>query len=148
MHVKRKKFGDITYQEKINSYESFDDQLFFEMENAGARGIEEMVSWDYNNSSMFEAKYEDLIIDEELKLFHNIFTFLGFPGFCIPKILEIAHNNSLFSGQLKNSVHIRSGKSKQWEKYFTANHKQRFIDLFGDALIKLGYESDDDWVYR
>ncbi len=105
-----------------------------------------MISWNYNNPLFFEAKYEDLIIDENLILFHNILSFLGIPGGRIPKSLEIAYGKSLFSGNFKKSIHIRSGKSKQWENHFTMIHKERFVEIFGDALIYLGYESTNDWA--
>jgi len=146
LHTEREIFGGLTYQEKINSYESLDDKIIFEMENSGLRGIQEMLDWNYKNPAFFEVKYEDLISDENLIIFHDIFTFLGFPGEAIPQILRIAYDNSLFSGNLRKSVHVRSGRTRQWEKYFKPIHKDRFLGLFGDALIRLGYESNDDWA--
>lgn len=146
LHEKRREFGGLSYQEKINSFSSIEDRIFFEMEHSGKRGIREMLAWDYNNPNFIEIKYEDLIADENLLLFHTIFSFLGFPGEKIPKILKISYDNSLFSGKLNTSVHLRSGQTRQWEKYFTAAHKRRFVDLFDDALIKLGYETDNAWA--
>jgi hypothetical protein len=148
LHIKRDEFGGLTYQEKINSYESLDDQIMFEMENSAPYGIRDILNWDYKNPAFFEVKYEDLILDENLILFHKIFVFLGFPGKAIPQILRISYDNSLFSGTLRKSIHIRSGETKQWEKYFKPSHKARFLELFGDALIRLGYESNDDWANR
>ena len=116
------------------------------MENSGKRGIQEMLDWNYKNPAFFEVKYEDLIADENLIIFHNIITFLGFPGEATPQVLRIAYDKSLFSGNLKKSVHIRSGRTRQWEKHFKPVHKDRFLELFGDALIRLGYESNDDWA--
>ena len=136
----------MTYQEKICSLPTVEDKITFEMENAGFRGISEMTSWDYTNESFIEVKYEDLIEDTDLTMFHRIFSFLGVEGHAIPAALQIAWDNSLFSGKLQNSVHIRSGKSKQWEKHFTPEHKSRFVELFGDALIHLGYEDNNDWA--
>lgn len=146
LHVKKENLGGVTYQEKINSYNSLDHQIMFEMENLGLRSIEEMMSWNYANSAFIDVKYEDLVSDENLLLFHKVFTFLGLPGRCIPRALKIAHANSLFSGNLKNSVHIRSGQGRQWERYFRPAHKLRFRELFGDILIKLGYESNNEWA--
>jgi hypothetical protein len=39
----------------------------------------------------------------------------------------------------------RSGKTGEWRKYFTAEHKRIFKDVAGDLLLKLGYEQDDNW---
>lgn len=146
LHIKKDEFGGLTYQEKINSFKSLDDQIMFEMQNSGLRGIREMLDWNYNNQKFYEVKYEDLISDKNLILFHKIYTFLGFPGKVIPQLLGISYENSLFSNQLKKSVHLRSGKKGQWENYFTPKHKAIFIELFGDALLKLGYESNHDWA--
>jgi len=146
LHLKREPFEGMSYQEKINSYDALDDQILFEMEHSAKNNIERMLAWDYENPHFLEVKYEDLILDHDLVLFHRIFTFLGFPGTNIPDILRIAYDNSLFSGKVRNDTHIRSGKSQQWVRYFKPIHKRRFLELFGDALIRLGYESDDRWV--
>lgn len=146
LHRQRDEFDGMTYQEKINSIEQFDDQLLFEMEHSARRTIIDMTNWDYENPNFFEIKYENLIKDVDLILFHEIFTFLGFPGRAIPDLLTIAYNKSLFSGRKKKSKHVRSGKSKQWKQYFKQCHKDRFLELFGDILIQLGYEQDNDWT--
>jgi hypothetical protein len=147
LHIKERRYGGLTYQERINSYQSLDDQLLFEMEHAGRYCIEEILAWNYSDPAFYELKYEDLICDELLNLFHSVFTFLGFPGNAIPRLLQIAFDNSLFSGTLKSTPHIRSGKTKQWKQYFRSHHKARFLTLFGDALQRLGYESSDEWAY-
>jgi hypothetical protein len=146
LHLSRQDLGGMTYQEKINSYDNREDQILFEMEHAGRRTIQEMLAWDYHQAQFFEVKYEELIADDNLSLFHDMFTFLGFPGESIPGLLEIAYHNSLFSGNLDKSLHIRSGKSKQWEAFFSQKHKNRFLAMFDHALIDLGYESDHSWA--
>lgn len=40
---------------------------------------------------------------------------------------------------------FRSGKTGEWKKYFTDEHKQIFKDVGGDLLIKLGFEMDKNW---
>ncbi|RMH74353.1 MAG: hypothetical protein D6675_00025, partial [Gemmatimonadetes bacterium] len=83
--------------------------------------------------------------DEDLFLFHQLFLFLGLPTSTLPVTLKIAYENSLFSGQT-SSKHIRSGKTNQWKTYFQHVHKQRFLALFDDVLIQLGYETNHDWL--
>ena len=146
LHIKKDKFGGLTYQEKINSYDSLDDKLLFEMEYAARGTIVDMLKWDYSNSAFMEVKYEELVTDINLLLFHKIFTNLEFSGEHIPEVLRIAYDNSLFSGNLKKLPHVRSGRPSQWKNYFKPIHKKRFIELFGDALIKLGYENNNDWA--
>lgn len=45
----------------------------------------------------------------------------------------------------KKSPTFRSGKTGEWKKYFTPEHKRLFKDVAGDLLIRLGYESNNDW---
>jgi len=146
LHYSNLDFDGLTYQNKINSLGSLDEQIFFEMENAGRRSLEDMLAWDYQQPEFYELKYEELIEDQNLIKFHEMFNFLGFPGSTLPALLATAYQNSLFSGNLGKSLHIRSGKKGQWRDYFTAEHKERFINLFGDALIQLGYEQDHSWL--
>jgi hypothetical protein len=146
LHVAKPEFGGLTYHEKINSYDSFADKLLFEMENSGAVGLREMLEWNYDDPNFIEVKYEQLIVDKDLTLFHKIFSFLGIPGANIPDFLRIAYENSLFSGQVRKSAHIRSGTSSQWMQHFLPIHKERFLQLFPNALIKLQYEVDDSWA--
>jgi hypothetical protein len=146
LHTRHRHFGGLSYQEKLNSYPSLDDRILFEMEHAGRPCIQELLAWNYDDPAFLEVKYENLIADEQLVLFHTIFAFLGFPGIAMPRALRVAYENSLFSGVPTITSHIRSGKPKQWEQYFSSHHRARFIDLFGDALQRLGYESSDAWT--
>lgn len=45
----------------------------------------------------------------------------------------------------KKSPTFRSGKTGEWKKYFTEEHKKIFKEVAGDLLIKLGYEKDSEW---
>ncbi|MGQ9833330.1 MAG: sulfotransferase domain-containing protein [Candidatus Villigracilaceae bacterium] len=45
----------------------------------------------------------------------------------------------------KKSPTFRSGRTGEWKKYFTPEHKRLFKDVAGDLLIRLGYESNNDW---
>jgi hypothetical protein len=45
----------------------------------------------------------------------------------------------------KRSPTFRSGKTGEWRKYFTEEHKRIFKAVAGDLLVKLGYEKSYDW---
>jgi hypothetical protein len=45
----------------------------------------------------------------------------------------------------KKSPTFRSGKTGEWKKYFTDQHKEIFKDVAGDLLVKLGYEKNNNW---
>ncbi len=40
----------------------------------------------------------------------------------------------------KKSPTFRSGKTGEWKKHFTDEHKRIFKDAAGDLLTRLGYE--------
>jgi len=40
---------------------------------------------------------------------------------------------------------FRSGKTGEWKKHFTDEHKKIFKDVAGDLLVKLGYEENNGW---
>ena len=40
---------------------------------------------------------------------------------------------------------FRSGKTGEWKKSFTEEHKGIFKDIAGNLLIRLGYEEDNSW---
>jgi hypothetical protein len=40
---------------------------------------------------------------------------------------------------------FRSGKTGEWRRHFTAEHKDLFKSAAGDLLVRLGYESGNDW---
>ncbi len=45
----------------------------------------------------------------------------------------------------KKSPTFRSGKTGEWKKHFTEEHKKIFKEVAGDLLVKLGYEKDGNW---
>jgi hypothetical protein len=45
----------------------------------------------------------------------------------------------------KKSPTFRLGKTGEWKKYFTPEHKKIFKETAGDLLVKLGYETNEDW---
>jgi hypothetical protein len=45
----------------------------------------------------------------------------------------------------KRSPTFRSGKTGEWKKYFTEEHKKIFKEAAGDLLVRLGYEKNNDW---
>jgi sulfotransferase family protein len=48
-------------------------------------------------------------------------------------------------GDVDNRSHYRKGVSGDWVKYFNESHKNYFKEKYGNLLIKLNYESTNDW---
>jgi hypothetical protein len=45
----------------------------------------------------------------------------------------------------RRSPTFRSGKTGEWKKYFTEEHKKIFKDVAGELLVRLRYEKDLNW---
>ena len=145
LHKPQKWYGNMTYHQKINSYNTFEEKLFFEMDNCASWTIDKIAEWNYQQKDMYEVKYENLVMDQNLFIFHHIFHFLGFTENILLDCLYVAYENSLFSGKVSPTKHIRSGKIQQWKNFFNREHKSKFKAKFGDLLIQLGYEKDNNW---
>ncbi len=66
-------------------------------------------------------------------------------GYRIPTPREEALRLLMAAIQPRRSATFRAGKSGTWRQYFTEEHKRLFKEVAGDLLIRLGYETDNDW---
>ena len=143
-----KKIRDMTYKQYLNSL-SQEEGITAEIKRATTY-IRKMVEWDYNNKNIFEFRYEDIMNDEQ-GIFRQLFQHYGFSENAIKKSLRIAETRSFKNvtgrniGHVRDKSHVRSGKLGQWKNEFTDSHKEYFKELFGEDLIKLGYENDMHW---
>lgn len=48
-------------------------------------------------------------------------------------------------GEEDKKSHFRKGVSGDWKKHFNSEHKKLFKKMYPDALVKLGYEENNDW---
>lgn len=145
--IPQDEFGGLTYQGYLNSLDQHSG-LLAEIRNTKA--VREMVGWDYGNPNFLELKYEEIIRDEE-SAFSAIFEKYGFDESSIQRSVQIARQFSFANvtnralGNVEEGNHLRSGRSGQWRDHFSEEHKAVFIDVFGDALVELGYETSNDW---
>jgi sulfotransferase 6B1 len=87
--------------------------------------------------------FEDLIHDRAAALNRIMDHFLARVPLPTPRQSIL---NSLESSiDPQRSPTFRSGKTGEWRKYFTEEHKKIFKDVAGDLLMKLGYEKDKYW---
>jgi hypothetical protein len=93
--------------------------------------------------SVMKIHFEDLIDSRVATLNHIIDHFLA-------RIPLHASRNLIFDS-LESSIHpsrsptFRSGKTGEWKKHFTEEHKKIFKVVAGDLLMRLGYEKNKDW---
>jgi hypothetical protein len=144
----KKEYGGKSYRQAISALPTDHEKLLFEMDHTGGRTIREMLGWDYGLKELcFEARYEDLIVDRDLKIFKPMMAFLGFEGERLDMALKFVGELSLFGGAAGSDPadHIRSGEGRQWVNVFTPELKAAFKERFPDALPRLGYEPNNDW---
>jgi len=135
-----------SYQDNINSRDQ-QEGLIFEMNNYGRWTIESMLAWNYENPHIMELQFEEVMRDF-MGSFEQVFSHYGFPTSISRELLGlIASENisNLSEKEIQESQHIHSRQTSKWKEYFSPRHKALFKDMFGDALIKLGYESNNNW---
>ena len=87
--------------------------------------------------------FEDLINDRTSMLTRIMDHFLARVPLQAPRQLIL---DSLESSINPNrSPTFRSGKTGEWKKHFTEEHREVFKNVAGDLLVRLGYEKDNDW---
>jgi hypothetical protein len=93
--------------------------------------------------SVMKVHFEELIQNRAGTLEHILDHFLA--------RVPLQTDRSLLLESLEASIDpgksptFRSGKTGEWKKYFTDEHKKIFKDVAGDLLIKLGFESNMQW---
>jgi len=99
--------------------------------------------------SVMEIHFEDLIRDRGGTLNRIIDHFLA--RVPLQVLSPKGADRSLLLESLELSINpsksptFRSGKTGEWKKHFTEEHKKIFKEVASDLLIRLGYEESNDW---
>jgi len=96
-----------------------------------------------DHPSVMKIKFEDLIHDRTATLTHIMDHFLT--RVPLQTTRQLILDSLETSINPKKSPTFRSGKTGEWKKHFTDEHKKIFKDVAGDLLVKLGYEKDNNW---
>jgi len=105
-----------------------------------------------NQPEVLTIHFEDLINDRVQTLNRIIDHFLA-RVLADPAVLRgaLRSTRQLILDSLESAINptksptFRSGKTGEWKKHFTDEHKSIFKHIAGDLLIRLGYEKDNDW---
>jgi hypothetical protein len=128
------------------------DGLLAEME-FNAIFLAHMLMWDYTRPNILEVRFEDLILDDQAR-FQTIFGFLDL----VPRLVSLerlrgiveAHSFRALTGRKAGvedpSSHYRKGVVGDWRNHFAPAHVEYFKKLYNPLLLKLGYESQEDWT--
>jgi len=149
LHVPRKGLGGVSYKEHLVSLPTFDEKLKFEMKNSHRANMNLMCSWDYERKNCVEIKYEDLVDDMEGYLFAKCLRKLGVDDeYLVEYGVKVFLQNHKFVGLMTQGSlkgHIRDEETP-WKSEFSKDFARFYCDEYGEVLIKLGYESSDQWV--
>jgi hypothetical protein len=96
-----------------------------------------------NHPEVLPIHFEDLIHDRAATLTRIMDHYLTNVPLQTPRELILDALESSINPT--KSPTFRSGKTGEWRKYFTDEHKKIFKDVAGDLLVKLGYEKNHDW---
>ena len=96
-----------------------------------------------NHPEVLSIHFEDLINDRAATLTRILDHFLARVPLRTPRELILESLESSINPS--RSPTFRSGKTGEWKKFFTEEHKKIFKDAAGDLLIRLGYEKTKDW---
>ncbi len=96
-----------------------------------------------NHAQVLTIHFEDLIHDRAVTLSRIMDHFLAHAPLQSPRQLILdSLESSINPGR---SPTFRTGKTGEWQKYFTDEHREIFKEIAGDLLIQLGYEENSDW---
>lgn len=138
LHKRRLKYGLKTYCEKINTFQSFEETIDFEMRNAGKHTIDEMISFD--TPGFLTVKYEDLFRDfNKHEIVGKISEHLLLKKNDTIALIE-AFQRTHFLYSKKRNEHIFNAYPEQWKSDFTDELSIRFEQKFPNVLETLGYK--------
>jgi hypothetical protein len=129
------------------------DGLLAEME-FNALFLAHMLMWDYTNPRILELRFEDMITDRAM-YFERAFRHLGVVPvqLSVDALTEIVEKYSferLSGGRRAGSEdltsHYRRGVPGDWRSHFQPCHVEYFKQLYNPLLLKLGYETREDWT--
>jgi hypothetical protein len=89
-------------------------------------------------------RFEELIVNRDIA-FGGLLDYLEERGFT-PDVSRLAAIKALKGAIVpKKSGTFRKGKPGGWQEHFTESNKSEFKSQAGDLLMRLGYETDNDW---
>lgn len=138
--------GGHTYQQAIMAEPDAAARYIFEARQVANATTLDMVGDCDRLSGFVTVRYEDWMTDETMAGFAAVMAQMGLIDQECDLAKQVFHRWSLFGRGNKADAHARSGKVAQWRTVFTRPIAEAFLEVHGDALITLGYETDHDWV--
>ncbi len=135
-------YRGMSYREYLNSLDE-EQGIHAEIRRVSF-WVSHMQAWDFSNPRMFEIRYEDIRKDEDL-VFRRMFSHYGFSDRAVERCSQIAQKYTFARLAEGTGSHLRSGRIGEWHERFSQAHKEAFKACYPGAVVKLGYETDDNW---
>jgi hypothetical protein len=95
-------------------------------------------------SAILPIRFEDLI-DHRRETITAMLDYYEAKGFELAVARDQALELILAAIRPEKSSTFRKGRPGDWREHFSAENRRLFKEINGDLLIRLGYESDNDW---
>ena len=147
---RKKNLMGYSYQERLNNLDR-NAGISLEIRRFNDDRISIMRNWNYNDDRFYEFRYEEMIGSNADYYYKKIFSHYGFSkeeidlGVMLMKLFSFKNRTGRNVGEIANHSHLRSGKPADWKNYLTEHHKDEIKALFGDVIINLKYEKDNNW---
>jgi Sulfotransferase domain len=154
LHEPQADLGGLTHQQRLHQLDTLEDRIRFEIDQQMGWTIREMSRFDHQGVFR-DVKYEDLVVDESMTLFHELCVGLGMRGGEFVRALESYWQLSIFGGmkaiaESGRHKHIRDSRAQQWRTQLSAEGLEIIQRAFEAEIVGLGYELADggDLVYN
>ena len=141
--------GIVAARRKVLLELSEEDGLLYLIDNQAQKHATIQDSWVGTDTLLF--RYEELLQNDAEVLQRLLVGIFGH-DIAPQRVEEVVAANrfeSVFGrkmGEQDATSHGRSGLPGQWKTHFTPRIAARFVERFGDILIKTGYEADHRWM--
>lgn len=131
-----------TMEERLNAAIQGVDEDGAELSNVKERYLKYLGWLDIPDALCL--RFEDLVLDREAS-FGHLLKYLEGRGMRLPVSQETAIEALKSSIAPHKSGTFRKGLPGGWQEYFTAKNKEKFKEIAGDLLIRMGYEKNLNW---
>jgi len=135
-----------SYQENLRALPE-QEGITFEMLGHSAWTIDRIREWNYEDSSVVELRFEDVLADYDAEM-RRMFVGLGLDERWVERAVAIAATEDLArmdSRRLDTDPHIKSRGASRWQGHLTTEHRRAFKERFGNVAEVLGYEESSEW---
>jgi hypothetical protein len=137
------------YNEKLHTMEERINAAILGVNEPGAtltairRKYDRYLGW-FDCPRLLSLRFEEMVCEREMAI-NKLLDFLADFGF-VPSISRAEAVDKLKAGiEPKKSGTFRKGKPGNWREHFTAENIRVFKENTGDLLVRLGYETSEDW---